>query len=45
MDLSGCNLTVKLDDLKDVEDGKFDIVYASAESAIDKRFLQSLFTS
>lgn len=42
LNLSGCNLTEKLDKLEDIEDIKFDIVYASAESAIDKRFLQSL---
>ena len=39
--LTACNLAQKLLCL-DIEGGKFDVVYASAESATDKRFLQSL---
>ena len=43
MNLTACNLAQTLDSLQDIEGGKFDeIVYASAESATDKRFLQSL---
>lgn len=41
MNLAACNLAEKLDSLEDIEEGKFDVVYAPAESAIDKRFLQS----
>ena len=37
-----CNLSEKLSDLTDIEQGKFAIVYSSAEIAIDKRFLESL---
>ena len=42
MNLTACNLAQKLDTLQDIEGGKFEVVYASAESATDKRFLQSL---
>ena len=42
MGLSACNLAENLDKLQDIEAGKFNIVYASAESAIDRRFLASL---
>lgn len=42
LNLSGCSLTEKLDHLEDIEGGKFNIVYASTESAIDSRFLQML---
>ena len=42
MGLSACNLSEKLADLTEVEGGKYHIVYSSAESALDKRFLQSL---
>lgn len=35
-------LSEKLSDLTDIEQGKFAIVYSSAEIAIDKRFLESL---
>ena len=42
MNLTACNLAQKLDSLQDIEGGKFDVVHASAESATDKRFLQSL---
>ena len=38
LNLSGCNLTEKLDHLEDIEGSKFNIVYASAESAINSRF-------
>ena len=40
--LSACNLTESLDKLQDIEAGKFNIVYTSAESVIDRRFLASL---
>ena len=39
--LTACNLAQKLLCL-DIEGFKFDVVYAPAESATDKRFLQSL---
>ena len=39
---TACNLARKLACLEDIEGGKFVVVYASAESATDKRFLQSL---
>ena len=39
---TACNLAQKLVCLEDIEGGKFVVVYASAESATDKRFLQSL---
>jgi len=42
LNLSGCNLTEKLDHLEDIEGGKFNIAYTSAESAIDSSFLQML---
>ena len=42
MGLSACNLSEKLADLTEVEGGKYHIAYSSAESALDKRFLQSL---
>ena len=42
MNLTACNLAQKLNSLEDIEGGKFDVVYASVESATDKRFLQSL---
>ena len=42
MGLSACNLSQKLADLTEVEGGKYHIVFSSAESALDKRFLQSL---
>ena len=42
LNLSGCSLTEKLDHLEDIEGGKFNIVYASAESAMDSRFLQMI---
>ena len=42
MNLTACNLAQTLDSLQDIEGGKFEVVYASAESATDKRFLQSL---
>ena len=40
--LSACNLAGNLDKLQDIEAGKFNIVYASTESIIDRRFLASL---
>ena len=43
MNVTACNLAQKeLNTLQDIEGGKFEVVYASAESATDKRFLQSL---
>ena len=42
MGLPACNLSENLADLTDVEGGKYHIVYSSEESALDKRFLQSL---
>ena len=36
---TSCNLAQKLVCLEDIEGGKFVVVYASAESATDKRFL------
>jgi len=42
MDVSACNLTEKLEHLHEVEAGRYEIVYASAESATDKRFLDVL---
>ena len=39
---TACNLAQKLVCLEDIEGGKFIVVYASAETATDKRFLQSL---
>ena len=42
MTLTACNLAQKLVCLEDIEGGKFVVVYASVESAIDNRFLQSL---
>ena len=33
MNLTACNLAQKLDSLQDIEGGKFEVVYASAESA------------
>ncbi|XP_068680332.1 uncharacterized protein [Montipora foliosa] len=41
MNLTACNLAQKLGNLEDIEGGNFN-VYASAESATDRRFLQSL---
>ena len=38
---TACNLAQKLVCLEDIEGGKFIVVYASAESATDKRFLES----
>ncbi|XP_068742331.1 bifunctional 3'-5' exonuclease/ATP-dependent helicase WRN-like [Montipora capricornis] len=42
MNLTACNLAQKLGNLEDIEGGNFNVVYASAESATDKRLLQSL---
>ena len=42
MGMTACDLTEKLDCLDDIHQGKFNIVYASAEAAMDKRFLNSL---
>ena len=39
---TSCNMAQMLVSLEDIEGGKFVVVYASAESATDKRFLQSL---
>jgi len=37
MGLCACNLSDKLGDVLDIDQGKFAIVYASAESEIKKR--------
>ena len=42
MNLTAWYLAQKLICLEDIEGGKFDVVCASAESATDKPFLQSL---
>ena len=42
MNLTACNLAQTLVCLEDIEGGNFVVVYASVESAIDNRFLQSL---
>ena len=42
MNFTAWYLAQKLVCLEDIEGGKFDVVCASAESATDKRFLQSL---
>ena len=42
MGLTACNLSEKLEKLHEIEVGCYQIVYASAESAIDKRFLTVL---
>ena len=41
-DFTACNLAQKLVCLEDIVWGKLVVVYASAKSATDKRFLQSL---
>ena len=41
MNLTACNLAQKLLSLEDIEGGKFDVVFALAESDTDSRFLQS----
>ena len=45
MNLSACDLGKEMHDLKDVASGKFSIVYASAEAAMDQRFLRMLNSS
>ena len=42
MNLAAWYLAQKLVCLEDIEGGEFDVVCASAESATDRRFLQSL---
>ena len=42
MNLTACNFAQKLVCLENIEEGTFDVVYASAESVTDKRFLRSL---
>ena len=42
INLTTCNLAQKVVCLEDIEGGKFVVVYASAESAKDNRFLQSV---
>ena len=39
MGLTACNLSEKLDKIDEVEGGNYEIVYTSAESALDERFL------
>ncbi|KAK2548487.1 hypothetical protein P5673_031268 [Acropora cervicornis] len=40
--MTACDLNENLDCLDDIHQGKFNIIYASAEAALDKRFLNSL---
>ena len=42
MGLTACNLSEKLDKTDEVEGGNYEIVYTSAESALDERFLRVL---
>ena len=42
INLTARNLAQKVVCLEDIEGGNFVVVYASAESTIDNRFLQSL---
>ena len=42
MNLSTCNLAQKIVCSEDIQGGKFVVVYVSAESATDNRFLQPL---
>ena len=42
MGMTACDLNEKLDCLEEIHQGKYHIVYASAEAAMDKRFLDSL---
>lgn len=42
MGMTTCDLNEKLDCLEEIHQGKYRIVYASAEAAMDKRFLDSL---
>ena len=42
MGLTACNLSEKLDKIDVVEAGNYEIVYTSAESALDERFLRVL---
>ena len=40
--MTACDLNENLDCLDDIHEGKFNIIYVSAEAALDKRFLNSL---
>jgi len=42
--LTACDLNGKLNCLEDIHQGKFNVIYASAEAATDKRFLEALKT-
>ena len=42
MGMTVCDLDEKLDCLEEIHQGKYNIVYASAEAALDKRFVDSL---
>ena len=42
MGMTACDLNENLDCLDDIHQGKFNIIYVSAEAALDKRFLNSL---
>lgn len=42
MGMTACDLYENLDCLDDIHEGKFNIIYVSAEAALDKRFLNSL---
>lgn len=42
MGMTACDLNEKLNCLDDIHQGQFNIIYASAEAAMDKRFLDAL---
>lgn len=42
MGMTVCDLNEKFDCLEDIRRGKFNIVYASAEAAMNRRFIDSL---
>lgn len=44
MGMTACDLNEKLNCLEEIHQGKFNVIYASAEAAMDKRFLEALKT-
>ena len=42
MGMTACDLSEKLGCLEEIHQGKYNIVYSSAEAAVDKRFVNSL---
>ena len=44
MGMTACDLNEKLNCLEEIRQGKFNVIYASAEAARDKRFLEALKT-